>query len=92
VRCLSASIWRQGIRSNYRSSYWKFLFLTVTSFWRSPAKLWVGFSLLLSAEHFLLYSKVVIDHLEEEAEKVDEAARRAVGSTSDELVGVQAVS
>src|SRR5580700_4494533 len=85
VRCLSASIWRQGIRSNYRSSYWKFLFRTVTCFWRSPAKLWVGFSLLLSAQHFLLYSKVVIDHLEEEAEKVDEAARRAVVSTSNEL-------
>src|SRR5271163_2119804 len=92
VRCLSASIWRQGIRSNYRSSYWKFLYRTVTSYWRSPAKLWVGFSLLLSAEHFLRYSKVVIDHLEEEAEKVDEAARRAVVSTSDEFVGVQAVS
>jgi radical SAM superfamily enzyme YgiQ (UPF0313 family) len=92
VRCLSASIWRQGIRSNYRSSYWKFLYRTVTSFWRSPAKLWIGFSLLLSAEHFLRYSKVVIDHLEEEAEKVDEAARRAVRSTSDEFVGVEAVS
>src|SRR6202167_4868003 len=93
VRCLSASIWRQGIRSNYRSSYWKFLYRTVSSFLRSPAKLWIGFSMLLSAHHFVLYSKEVIDHLQEEAEKVDEAARRAVASsTSDEFVGVQAVS
>jgi hypothetical protein len=47
---------------------------------------------LLSAHHFVLYSKEVIDHLQEEAEKVDEAARRDVASTSDDYVGVQAVS
>jgi hypothetical protein len=47
---------------------------------------------MLSAHHFVLYSKEVIDHLQEEAEKVDEAARRAVRSTSDEFVGVEAVS
>src|SRR3984957_18222620 len=92
VRCLSASIWTQGLRSSYRSSYWKFLFRMVSSYWRSPAKIWLGFTMLLSAHHFVLYSKEVIDHLQEEAEKVDEAARRAVRSTSDELVGVQAVS
>jgi radical SAM superfamily enzyme YgiQ (UPF0313 family) len=68
LRCLSASLWRQGVRSSYRLSYWKFLFRTVTSYWRSPAKMWLGFLLLLSAEHFVLYSNVVIDHLEGEAE------------------------
>ena len=86
-------MWTQGLRSSYRSSYWKFLFRMVSSYWRSPAKIWLGFTMLLSAHHFVLYSKEVIDHLQEEAEKVDEAARRAVASsTSDEFVGVQAVS
>src|ERR1700691_2522717 len=92
VRCLSASIWRQGIRSNYRSSYWKFLYRTVSSFLRSPAKLWIGFSLLLSAEHFVVYTKVVIDHLQAEAENAERIARSAVKPTTNEFVGVQAGS
>ncbi len=92
MRCLSNSIWRQGIRSDYRSSYWKFLFRTVTSYWRSPAKLWLGFSLLLSAEHFVSYSKVVIDHLEEEAEKVERKEPAAVQSAVPDYIGVEAVS
>jgi radical SAM superfamily enzyme YgiQ (UPF0313 family) len=92
LRCLFSSMWTQGLRSSYRSSYWKFLYRMVSSFWRSPAKIWLGFTMLLSAHHFVLYSKEVIDHLQEEAEKVDEAARRAAKSTSDEFVGVEAVS
>src|SRR6202789_4563079 len=32
VRCLSASIWRQGMRSNYRRSYWLFLYRMLSSF------------------------------------------------------------
>jgi radical SAM superfamily enzyme YgiQ (UPF0313 family) len=82
LRVLFSSIWRQGIRSNYRRSYWHFLWRMVSSFRRSPAKLWLGFTVLLSAHHFVLYSKVVIKHLEEEAELVDENARKAVGQAN----------
>jgi radical SAM superfamily enzyme YgiQ (UPF0313 family) len=92
TRILSASIWRQGIRSNYRGSYWKFLYRTLVTFGRSPAKLSLGLSLLLSAEHFVVYTKVVIDHLQAEAENAERIARSAVKPTTNELVGVQAVS
>jgi radical SAM superfamily enzyme YgiQ (UPF0313 family) len=85
VRVLWASIWRQGICSGYRRSYWRFLYRMVSSCRRSPAKLWLGFTVLLSAHHFVLYSKVVIKHLEEEAELVEQNARRAVGSTADDF-------
>jgi radical SAM superfamily enzyme YgiQ (UPF0313 family) len=85
VRVLWASIWRQGICSSYRRSYWRFLYRMVSSCRRSPAKLWLGFTVLLSAHHFVLYSKVVIKHLEEEAELVEQNARRAVGSTADDF-------
>ena len=68
LRVLFASIWRQGMRSNYRRSYWGFLFRMIAACRRSPTKLWLGFTVLLSAHHFVLYSKVVISHLEEEAE------------------------
>jgi hypothetical protein len=57
----------------------------VSSFWRSPAKIWLGFTVLLSAHHFVLYSKVVIKHLEEEVELVEQKARRSVGSTADDF-------
>jgi radical SAM superfamily enzyme YgiQ (UPF0313 family) len=92
LRCLFSSIWRQGIRSSYRLSYWKFLYKMVSSFWRSPTKLWLGFTMLLSAHHFVLYSKEVIDHLQAEADLVDQAARGSVRTTADDFVGVEAVS
>ena len=68
LRVLFASIWRQGLRSNYRRSYWRFLFRMISACRRSSTKLWLGFTVLLSAHHFVLYSKVVIAHLEEESE------------------------
>jgi len=56
----------------------------------SPAKIWLGFTVLLSAHHFVLYSKVVIKHLEEEAELSER--RQAVAATTNDFVGVEAVS
>jgi radical SAM superfamily enzyme YgiQ (UPF0313 family) len=85
VRVLFSSIWQQGLCSNYRLSYWRFLYRMVSSFWRSPAKMWLGFTVLLSAHHFVLYSKVVIEHLEEQVELVEQNARRSVGSTADDF-------
>jgi radical SAM superfamily enzyme YgiQ (UPF0313 family) len=85
LRVLLSSIWRQGICSSYRRSYWRFLYRMVSSCRRSPAKLWLGFTVLLSAHHFVLYSKVVIKHLEEEAELVEQNARRAVESAADDF-------
>jgi hypothetical protein len=85
LRVLFSSIWRQGMLSGYRRSYWRFLFRMVSSCRRSPAKIWLGFTVLLSAHHFVLYSKVVIKHLEEEAELFEQNARRPAGSTADEF-------
>jgi radical SAM superfamily enzyme YgiQ (UPF0313 family) len=90
LQVLFSSIWRQGIRSNYRRSYWRFLFRMVSSCRHSPAKLWLGFTVLLSAHHFVLYSKVVIKHLEEEAALVDARARKLVDREANELVGIEA--
>jgi hypothetical protein len=91
LRVLFSSMWRQGIRSGYRRSYWRFLFRMVSSCYRSPAKIWMGFTVLLSAHHFVLYSKVVIKHLQEESELCERTARAARGTTADDFVGVEAV-
>jgi hypothetical protein len=85
LRVLFSSMWCQGICSSYRRSYWKFLFRMVSSYWRSPAKLWLGFTMLLSAHHFVLYSKEVIDHLQAEADLAEQNGRRPVGNTADQF-------
>lgn len=68
LRVLFASIWKQGVRSDYRYAYWHFLWLLVWNWSRQPAKLWLGFMVLLSAHHFVIYSRQVGGELELEAE------------------------
>ena len=91
LRVLFSSMWRQGIRSGYRLSYWRFLYRMVNLCRHSPAKIWLGFTVLLSAHHFVLYSKVVIKHLEEEAELVERSERKPVATATNEFAGVEAV-
>ena len=89
LRVLRASIWRQGICSDYRRSYWRFLFRMVSSCWRSTTKIWMGFTVMLSAHHFVLYSQIVIKHLLEEAELVEQSTRAAgAGKTNDYIEAV----
>jgi radical SAM superfamily enzyme YgiQ (UPF0313 family) len=68
LRVLFASMWTQGMRSNYRQAYWRFLWQLVWKCSRHPAKLWLGFMVLLSAHHFVIYSHQVAGELEVEAE------------------------
>ncbi|MDQ6704826.1 MAG: DUF4070 domain-containing protein, partial [Acidobacteriota bacterium] len=71
VRALLNSIWKQGVRSSYRKSYWKFLGRLIGKWGRQPAKLWLGFMILLSAHHFLIYAREVADELEEDCRAVE---------------------
>ncbi|HEY4046283.1 MAG TPA: B12-binding domain-containing radical SAM protein [Acidobacteriaceae bacterium] len=68
LRVLFSSMWHQGICSDYRRSYWRFLFKLFRSCRQEPAKMWLGFMVLLSAHHFVLYSREVIGHLEQESQ------------------------
>jgi radical SAM superfamily enzyme YgiQ (UPF0313 family) len=63
LRILAASLWTQGIRSSYRREYWSYLGTLVYRYHNSPAHIWMGFSLLLSAQHFLVYSRHVSEEL-----------------------------
>jgi hypothetical protein len=64
VRVLLASLWTQGIRSNYRLAYWQFLGRMIRHWYREPVKQWLGFMVLLSAHHFLVYAREVAADLE----------------------------
>lgn len=66
------SVWTQGIRSDYKREYWRFLWLMTRNWARQPARLWLGFMVLLSAHHFLNYAKQVAADLEIEAAKQPE--------------------
>ena len=65
LRVLIASMWRQGVRSSYRRAYWRFLWLMAWNWSRQPAKMWLGFMVLLSAHHFVIYARQVADELEQ---------------------------
>lgn len=72
LRVLFSSIWQQGIRSGYKAEYWKFLYQLLRRFSREPAKLWLGFMVLMSAQHFLIYSREVAANLELECRHIEE--------------------
>lgn len=64
LRVLFSSMWMQGVRSTYRAAYWRFLLLAIRKWSRKPAKMWLGFMVLLSANHFLKYASQVSAELE----------------------------
>ncbi len=71
LRVLASSMWHQGVLSPYKLEYWKFLYQIVSRFARKPAKLWLGFNILLSANHFLIYSREVAEQLEKECVSIE---------------------
>lgn len=75
LRVLAASIWTQGVKSTYRREYWSFFATLVRRYRGSPARLWMGLSLLLTAHHFLIYSRHVSDELARDCAKANETAR-----------------
>lgn len=77
VRLLASSVWTQGIRSDYRASYWKFVWKLARDYRKSETKLWMGSMLLLSAHHFLNYAKRVADELERDCSDLGEEFSRS---------------
>ena len=71
LRVLFASMWRQGVRSGYRRAYWKFLWKMAWNWSRQPAKMWLGFMVLLSAHHFVIYARQVAEELEQECQALE---------------------
>jgi len=87
LRILAASLWTQGCKSSYRREYWAYLGAVVYRYHRSPAHIWMGFSLLLSAQHFLVYSRHVSDELARDCAAALEAAAKAADQTATSLAG-----
>jgi len=68
LRILARSIWRQGLRSSYRASYWKFLVKIFGRYLMNRPKMWMAFTILISGHHFIPYASEVAQRVEMESE------------------------
>jgi radical SAM superfamily enzyme YgiQ (UPF0313 family) len=82
LRVVFASMWKQGVLSDYRRHYWRFLWRITRKWARQPVKLWIGYMVLLSAHHFLKYARHVAEELEEECMALERKTR----SSSEQVV------
>jgi radical SAM superfamily enzyme YgiQ (UPF0313 family) len=78
---IARSIWRQGLRSSYRSAYWKYLFRILTHYAMNPPKIWMAATIMISGHHFIPYACEVVRKIEREIARVE---------TPQELVPVPA--
>jgi radical SAM superfamily enzyme YgiQ (UPF0313 family) len=76
LRVLVLSIWIQGIKSTYRREYWSYFGTLVRRYRGSPTRLWMGLSLLLTAHHFVIYSRHVSEELARDSARAIEAERK----------------
>lgn len=88
LRVWMSSMWNQGIRSDYRREYWKFFWLIVRNFALNPTKLWLSFTILLSAHHFVSYAREVRSDLEKECKTLDAVESCSVEQSSPASVSV----
>lgn len=61
AKILFRSLWHQGLRSSYKRAYWKFFLKLVTQYLFDRPKLWLGFTILISAHHFIPYAQEVVE-------------------------------
>ncbi len=70
IRIVLRSIWHQGLRSSYRRAYWKYFFQLIARYPTNRAKLWLGFTILISGHHFIPYAQEVVRQVEGEIREV----------------------
>jgi radical SAM superfamily enzyme YgiQ (UPF0313 family) len=57
LRCVLRSLWRQGVKSDYRRAYWGFFAKVLL---RAPRRLARAISLAISGEHMIRYTREVV--------------------------------
>jgi radical SAM superfamily enzyme YgiQ (UPF0313 family) len=70
---LGRSLVKQGLSSSYRRDYWRFLFAMIRRWYNQPKKLWLGFSMLIAAHHFVRYAQQVTEELDHELRRLEAA-------------------
>jgi radical SAM superfamily enzyme YgiQ (UPF0313 family) len=60
IRIVLRSVWHQGLRSSYKGAYWKYFLRLIARYPMNRAKLWLGFTILISGHHFIPYAQEVV--------------------------------
>jgi radical SAM superfamily enzyme YgiQ (UPF0313 family) len=63
ARVLARSVWKQGIRSDYRAAYWSFFLYALRRWALHPAKRYLAFMMIVSGHHFPAYAASVAEIL-----------------------------
>ena len=64
LRVLLKSVWKQGVLSDYRRAYWRYMRRLMMRWGLHPQKRRLGFELALSGHHFIRYARQVAESLE----------------------------
>ena len=64
LRVLLKSVWKQGVLSDYRRAYWRYMRRLMMRWGLHPQKRRLGFELALSGHHFIRYAQQVAESLE----------------------------
>jgi len=78
LKILARSIMHQGIRSSYRKAYWKFFLKILGRYAFNRPKIWMGFTMLISGQHFIPYATEVARQIDAEMLKIEAAAELVV--------------
>ena len=86
LRSIFRSFWFQGICSDYRAAYWRFLAQVMHRWWRDPCRLGFAISIMISAHHFRRFALELAQKLEHEKQKVESRSGAVPAAPSAELV------
>jgi radical SAM superfamily enzyme YgiQ (UPF0313 family) len=86
ARIMLRSIWHQGLRSSYRRAYWKYLLRLLTRCSTNPAKIWIGFTIMIAGHHFIPYAKEVVQRVEGDIAEIN---NEELGQVKDEVPEVR---
>jgi hypothetical protein len=75
------SFWIQGVRSDYRRAYWRFVLQMAWRWRRDSTRLTVGFKILVTSHHFIGYAREVAAKLQEA--RGDTMKGRAAGASME---------
>jgi radical SAM superfamily enzyme YgiQ (UPF0313 family) len=78
LRGILRSFWVQGVRSDYRRAYWRFVLQMASRWWRDSTRLIVAMNIMVTAHHFIGYAREVAAKLQEA--RGDAKKRSAAGA------------
>jgi len=81
LRIMALSVWVQGVRSDYRRTYWTTLGRLLYRCRKQPVKLWLGLLGLVTGHHFITYTRELVGELEQQLALLPVEVERAAAAS-----------